>query len=72
MFDRRLIVVTLRPEPRVDPDRAIKGLLKIALRAFGLRCVKIKTAVDPQHDPLQLKPALQGHVAKGGVHDTQK
>jgi hypothetical protein len=33
--------LTLRPELRVDAERALRGLLKVALRRFGLRCVSI-------------------------------
>jgi hypothetical protein len=31
--------VLLRPEPRVDGERALRALLKFALRRFGLRCI---------------------------------
>jgi hypothetical protein len=33
--------ITFRPEPGVDGLRAVRALLKMALRAFGLRCVRI-------------------------------
>ena len=31
----------LRPEPRVDGERALKALLKYSLRRLGLRCVSV-------------------------------
>jgi hypothetical protein len=37
-------VVHLQARPHVDGDRAIKALLKTALRRFGLRCLTIKTS----------------------------
>ena len=38
---RPLYLVTVRAEPGVDPARALRALLKLALRRFGLRCVAI-------------------------------
>ena len=38
----RQITLTLRPEPGVNSTRALRGLLKIALRTFGLRCLRIE------------------------------
>ena len=32
----------LRPEPGVDGERALRRLLKIALRRFRLRCISIE------------------------------
>jgi hypothetical protein len=39
--ERPVYTITLRPEPGTDGLRAVRGLLKLALRAFGLRCVRI-------------------------------
>jgi hypothetical protein len=37
---RPVFVLRLRPEPGViDPARALRALLKTALRRFGLRCM---------------------------------
>jgi hypothetical protein len=37
--ERPTFLLHLRPEPHVaDPFRALRGLLKAALRRFGLRC----------------------------------
>ena len=42
MTDRRIIVLRLRPEPRVeDADLALRRALKFLLRGCGLRCVGI-------------------------------
>ncbi|MGH6895761.1 MAG: hypothetical protein ACREJ5_04340 [Geminicoccaceae bacterium] len=37
--------MTFRPEPRIDGIVALRRLLKVALRAFGLRAIAIKVAV---------------------------
>ena len=38
--DRPTFLLTFRPEPGVDnPIRALRALLKMALRRHGLRCV---------------------------------
>jgi len=37
--ERPTFTLELRPEPGVDPVLAVRALLKIALRRFGLRCV---------------------------------
>jgi hypothetical protein len=34
--------VTLRPQPKVDPVRALRAALKVLLRRFGLRAIKIE------------------------------
>jgi hypothetical protein len=36
---RPVFVLELHAEPGVDPILALRALLKIALRRFGLRCV---------------------------------
>jgi hypothetical protein len=41
MTRRPEFVLTLRPEPRTDPLRALRSLLKVALRSYGLRCTGI-------------------------------
>jgi len=37
--ERPVFVLELRPEPGVDPVSALRALLKVALRRFGLRCI---------------------------------
>jgi hypothetical protein len=32
-------VLELRPEPGVDPVLALRALIKIALRRYGMRCI---------------------------------
>jgi hypothetical protein len=44
--DRPVFTLQFRPEPRVDPFRALRGLLKLALRKFGLRCVSAIEGFD--------------------------
>jgi len=46
-------VVTLRPlKDDSDPKgvRRLRGLLKVALRRFGLRCVEVKESGNPAGD----------------------
>ena len=38
---RPLIVVSLRPEPHVDPMLALRAALKMLLRQYNVRCVKV-------------------------------
>jgi hypothetical protein len=41
--ERPTFIVELRPEPKVDdPVRALRALLKTALRRFKLRCVSVE------------------------------
>ena len=37
-----LYVIHLQPEPGVDPIRAIRHILKRALRSYGLRCISLE------------------------------
>ena len=37
--DRPTFVLELRAEPGVDPVLALRALLKVTLRRFGLRCI---------------------------------
>jgi hypothetical protein len=41
---RPVFVLKLRPEPGVDPILALRALLKVALRRFGLRCTSASQA----------------------------
>ena len=40
--ERPIFVLALRPEPRVDSIRALRGALKMLKRRFGLRAVTIR------------------------------
>ena len=35
-------VIRLRPNPRIDAIRALRGALKILLRRFGLKAIEVK------------------------------
>jgi hypothetical protein len=37
--NRPTYALRLRPEPGVDATSALRGLLKVALRRFGMKCV---------------------------------
>ena len=46
--ERPTFEMTLRPEPGVHGIRALKALLKVSLRRYGLRCISLKeTGVTP-------------------------
>jgi hypothetical protein len=34
--------LSLKPAPDIDPDRALKGALKVLWRGFGLKCTSIR------------------------------
>jgi hypothetical protein len=40
--ERPLYKLVLRPERGVDAERALRRLLKIALRTFGLKCISVE------------------------------
>ena len=40
--DRPTYTIIFRPEPKVDAIKALRSLLKNALRRHGLRCVSIR------------------------------
>jgi len=46
--ERPTFTLELRPEPGVDPVLALRALLKIALRRFGLRCVAARENQEEQ------------------------
>jgi hypothetical protein len=37
--DRPIFTLQLRPEPGIDPVLALRALLKVSRRRFGLRCL---------------------------------
>ena len=39
--DRPTFILRLRPEPGVDPIRALRHVLKRLLRDCGMRCVEV-------------------------------
>ena len=47
--ERPVFVLALRPEPRVDGIRALRGALKVLKRRFGLRAVTVREHHAP-HD----------------------
>jgi hypothetical protein len=44
--ERPTFVIRLRPEKGVDPVRALRALLKVALRRFGLRAVSVDARLE--------------------------
>jgi hypothetical protein len=52
---RPIFRLRLRPEPHIEPIRALRAALKRLLRDFGLRCVSVEQE-SPQ------KPASAGPV----------
>jgi hypothetical protein len=45
---QRIFVVSLVAMPGADPILALRGLLKIALRRFKLRCISVEEKME-QH-----------------------
>jgi len=46
MEKRPTFTITFKPEPGVDPVRALRRLLKAALRCYGLRAVSTKEVLQ--------------------------
>jgi hypothetical protein len=51
---RPVYILTLRAEPGVDDTRALRALLKAALRRYGLRCLSIDRAPPDTSDATTL------------------
>jgi len=49
--DRPTFTLELRPEPGVDPVLALRALLKVTLRRFGLRCVSARESSSEEKRP---------------------
>jgi hypothetical protein len=45
---QRIFIVSLMAMPGSDPILALRGLLKIALRRFKLRCISVEEKTDQQ------------------------
>jgi hypothetical protein len=43
--ERPVFVLVIQAEPGVEPIRAVRALLKVMLRAFGLRGLRIRYVV---------------------------
>jgi hypothetical protein len=43
---QRVFVLTLEPKRGVDPIKALRALLKLALRRFGMRCVAVEEVAN--------------------------
>ena len=46
--DRPIFTLQLRAEPGVDPLLALRALLKVTLRRFGLRCISAHENIEEQ------------------------
>jgi hypothetical protein len=57
MIDQPLVVLTSRPKPGVDTTRALRRLLRYALRSCCLHCIAV------HEDPPVLEDGPQGRVA---------
>ena len=44
--ERPVYVIELRPEPGIDPIPALRGLLKVTLRRFGMRCISARENIE--------------------------
>jgi hypothetical protein len=54
---RPVFVAHFRSEPRVDPIRALRWVLKVALRQFGMRAVKIAEQSSLNEEHMTVTPA---------------
>jgi hypothetical protein len=54
---REVFIITLKPEPGIAGDRALRAALKTLLRRHGLRCTAIRC------EPPMLEEAGQSRVA---------
>jgi len=46
--ERSVYVLELRPEPGVDAVKALRAVLKVALRRFGMRCISARENIEEQ------------------------
>ena len=63
---RPIFIIALRPEPRVEPYRALKGALKILKRRFGLQATSIKLQQREKTNDRTLRKCKLRHAGKGG------
>jgi hypothetical protein len=65
MSERLTYTVRFRPEPRVDGVKALRALLKAALRRFGLKAVLITEEVPTEQttnpDSQTIKQRIANH-----------
>jgi hypothetical protein len=62
-MDRPVFIIYLQPPSSIDDMRALKALLKTALRRHRLKCIRLTT-----YDPLELEQSLQDDVAGARSH----
>jgi len=63
--ERPIFLLWLRPEPPVtDPIRALRGLLKAALRRFGLRCTHVEVSNQTANAFQQLRDDVARRAAR--------
>jgi hypothetical protein len=48
--DRPTFIVTLRPEPGVDPIHALRRALKRLLRDHGLRAITVEAQIETEDE----------------------
>ena len=60
MASRRVFILHLRPEPRIDAIRALRGALKTLLKLYGLRAVRLyrEPAPDAAEDPQDVRGSM--------------
>jgi len=49
MKDRPVYVLELRPEPGINPVLALRALLKVTLRRFGMRCISARESSSEEN-----------------------
>ena len=53
------ITLTLAPRPGIDASQALRGALKVLLRRFGLRCVRLDFGEVQDVTKTQVHKAVQ-------------
>jgi hypothetical protein len=51
--DRPIFLMTLRPEPGIDPIRSLRSVLKVLLRGYGMKCLRIDQIEPKEEDTSQ-------------------
>jgi hypothetical protein len=71
---RPLYKLLLRPEPGVDPERALRHALKVLLRRFGLRAISAEEIADhpPKLPPRGPDPPKRSRPAVNGATTIDK
>jgi hypothetical protein len=68
----RFEIVLAAQAGEVPPAGRLKGLLKAALRAWGLRCLSVRDVTPPQGTPQAAQDATDGAEATDGASGQER